>query len=182
MSSLRAKIEALLFGLGRPMAYTELAAVLEVSADDIRNAAKEVMQGGIVLIDDGRTLELRASGDATALIEKVRKEEFTREVGRAGLEVLSAILYRSPLSRSEIDFIRGVNSSQTLRTLTMRGLVRRVPNPRDERSFLYEPTTEALAELGVTAVEELPEYTTLREQLQTLERAYRQKESSQQQL
>src|SRR6185295_5857915 len=101
-----------------------------------------------------------------------------REVGRAGQEVLSAVLYRGPLTRSEIDFIRGVNSSQTLRTLTMRGLVRKVQNPKDSRSFLYEATTELLATLGVARARDLPDYAEVREKLSKLEEAYRQKEAT----
>jgi segregation and condensation protein B len=131
----------------------------------------------VVLIDDGKEVELRASGGATALIEKIRKDEYSRDIGKAGLEALSAILYRGPLSRSEIDFIRGVNSSQTLRTLTLRGLVRRIPNPKDERSFLYEPTTELVASLGVSRAADLPDYADVRNKLQQLEEAYRQKQS-----
>jgi len=85
-------------------------------------------------------------------------------------------LYRGALSRAQIDFIRGVNSSQTLRTLAMRGLVRKIPNPKDERSFLYEPTTELLAELGVSQIADLPEFETIREKLRTLEEASASKE------
>ncbi len=177
MSDLRVKIEALLFGLGRPFSSQELAQMLGVSEGDIQHAAEEAGSAGVVLVNDGRVLELRASGAASALIEKARRDEFSREIGRAGLEVLSAVLYRGPLSRSGIDFIRGVNSSQTLRTLTMRGLVRKVPNPKDERSFLYEPTTDLLAQFGVVSVTELPEYNTVRTKLEALEKAYREKET-----
>jgi segregation and condensation protein B len=86
-------------------------------------------------------------------------------------------MYRGPLTRSEIDFIRGVNSSQTLRTLATRGLVRKVQNPRDSRSFLFEATTELLATLGVPRAQDLPEYAAVREKLTALEDAYRQKEA-----
>ncbi len=55
----------------------------------------------------------------------------------------------------------------------MRGLVRKVPNPKDERSFLYEPTTELLSQLGVSHVDELPEYEAVRAKLTELEAAYR---------
>ncbi len=131
------------------------------------------MSGGVVCVDDGRAVELRVAPAAAKLVEEMRKEDLSRDIGRAGLETLSAILYRRPLTRSEIDFIRGVNSSQILRTLVMRGLVRKVPNPKDERSFLYEPTTELLSQLGVARASELPEYETVRSKLTELEAAYR---------
>jgi segregation and condensation protein B len=175
MSDLAKQLEALLFALGRPLSHKELASKLSCSVPEVREALKELQahEGGIVLVDDGSTVELRSAPQAAALIEKVRKEEYARDIGKAGLEALSAILYRGPLTRSEIDFIRGVNSQQTLRTLTMRGLVRKVPNPHDERSFLYEPTTELLSHLGVSKLSELPEYEEVKEKLKALEAAYK---------
>jgi segregation and condensation protein B len=180
-TELAQKIEALLFALGRPLNRRELADLLGVDSKAVELAIAKLhadsVHRGIVCVDDGGEVELRVHPDAAELIEKVRKEEFTREIGRAGSETLAAVLYRGPLTRSEIDFIRGVNSSQTLRTLLMRGLLRRVPNPRDERSFLYEPTTELLAELGVSEREELPDFETVRNKLKNLEEAYKQAES-----
>lgn len=175
-------IQALLFALGRPLSRKELSTMLGAEEAEISAALamlQQSLQGGIVLVDDGTEVELRIGAEASGLIEKIRKEEYSRDIGKAGLEVLSAVLYRGPLTRSEIDFIRGVNSSQTIRTLTLRGLVRKVPNPKDERSFLYEPTTELLSELGVTRPQDLPEYEEVRAKLQTLEAAYRQKQQDQ---
>lgn len=171
------KIEALLFALGRPLSRKELAEKLEANPDVLEAAiaalVKNSAQNGIVCVDDGKMLELRVGALGAEVVERVRKEELSRDIGRAGLETLSAVLYRGPLTRAEIDFIRGVNSSQILRTLLVRGLVRRIPNPKDERSFLYEPTTELLAELGVQHVDELPEYKTVKTRLSELESAYR---------
>jgi len=180
-SSLDSQIEALLFALGRPLSRTELQKMLGVSQDAIESSLKTLAErkAGVSLVDDGIEVELRIDAQNSALIEKVRKEEYNRDIGKAGLEALSAVLYRGPLTRSEIDFIRGVNSSQTLRTLTLRGLVRKIPNPKDERSFLYEPTTELLAQLGASRMQDLPDYAQVRQKLHQLEEAYRQKQSEQ---
>lgn len=182
-NQLQEHIEALLFTLGT-LSRKELMHKLAASSEELEAALSAIAtarQGsGIVLVDDGNLLELRSSAGTSELIEKVRKEEYAQGIGRAGLEALAAVLYRGPLTRSEIDFIRGVNSSQTLRTLTMRGLVRRVTNPKDERSFLYEPSTEALSHVGVSRLSELPEYDAIRQKLQELEQAYRAKEQAEQ--
>lgn len=171
------QIEALLFALGRPLTRAELTIHLGCTGEEIDEALRIPREGrGVVIVDDGGEIELRVAGSAAALIERVRKEEYARDIGKAGEEVLAAILYRGPLTRSEIDFIRGVNSSQTLRTLTLRGLVRKAQNPKDPRSFLYEPTTELLAQLGVESNKDLPDYTEIRAKLQALEDAYRQKQ------
>lgn len=179
MNDIANNIEALLFALGRPMSKLELAKKLQCKDDELEAGITALAArhgGGITLVNDGANIELRTSPQASALIEHIQKEEYSREVGRAGLEALAAILYRGPLTRAEVDFIRGVNSSQTLRTLTMRGLVRKVANPKDERSFLYEPTTELFASLGITSKTELPEYEHTRAKLAELEAAYRAKE------
>jgi len=180
-NSTDSQIEALLFALGRPLSRTELQKMLGVSQDAIESGLKTLAErkAGVSLVDDGIEVELRIDAQNSALIEKVRKEEYNRDIGKAGLEALSAVLYRGPLTRSEIDFIRGVNSSQTLRTLTLRGLVRKIPNPKDERSFLYEPTTELLAQLGASRMQDLPDYAQVRQKLHQLEEAYRQKQSEQ---
>ncbi len=171
-------IEALLFAFG-PMTRYELAKKLAASDEDLEQAIFTLsarLTFGITLVDDGHHLELRTSPAAAAIVERVVKEENSRDIGKAGLEALAAILYRGPLTRAEIDFIRGVNSSQTLRTLTMRGLVRRVENPKDERSFLYEPTTELLSNLGLSTRSHVPDYDTIRAKLEGLEAAYRTRE------
>lgn len=177
---LQEQIEALLFTLGT-LSRKELMQYLSVSSEELEAAltsarAEREGRSGIVLVDDGSMVELRTSSSTSELVENVRKEEYSQGVGRAGLEALAAILYRGPLTRSEMDFIRGVNSTHTLRTLAMRGLVRKVPNPKDERSFLYEATTETLSHLGIKRLRDLPDYDTIREKLQELEHAYRSKE------
>lgn len=166
------QIEALLFALGRPLARAELADMLGVTAAQIEDALRARVPGGIALVDDGTELELRTAPAASAVVEKVRAEEYSRDIGRAGLEALAAIVYRGPLARSEIDFIRGVNSSQTLRTLVMRGLVRKSAAGKS-RATLYEPTTELLAELGAAHLSDLPDYAEVRTKLEHLEAAYR---------
>ncbi len=178
MNDLLVKIEALLFALGRPISRSELIKLVPCSEEDLVTALAQAQPGrGVVLVDDGKQVELRAAPEAAEMIERIRKDEYAREVGKAGQEVLAAVIYRGPLTRSEIDFIRGVNSSQTLRTLTMRGLVRKIQNPKDSRSFLYESTTELLATLGVQRAQDLPEYSQVREKLSKLEDAYRQREA-----
>lgn len=181
MNKLAVQIEGLLFALGRPLSRNELSKMLGTGIDDINTALASLIseQGrGVVVVDDGSVIEMRASGEAAEIIEAVRRDEYSREIGKAGLEALAAIIYRGPLSRSEIDFIRGVNSSQTLRTLLMRGLVRRVPNPRDERSFLYEATTELLSQLGATTPRDLPNFDETKQKLEVLEASYKQHENA----
>lgn len=169
------KIEALLFALGKPLSYAELSKMLGASKDEIKEAVLRMHGGerGIAVVDDGSMVELRVSSEVSALVDSARKEEYSRDIGRAGLEVLAILLYRGPSTRAQIDFVRGVNSTQSLRTLSIRGLIRRIPNPKDERSYLYEPTTDLLSELGAESTAALPDFDSVREKLAALESTYR---------
>lgn len=115
---------------------------------------------------DGELYSFGTHPDQSALIEKFQKEELSRDLGRAGLETLAVIAYRGPISRREIDQIRGVNSGFILRTLLIRGLIERVESASGERSFTYQPTLKLLQYLGVTQREDLPEFKTAFKELQ----------------
>jgi segregation and condensation protein B len=75
------------------------------------------------------------------------------------------VLYKGPITRAEIDYIRGVNSNFILRNLQVRGLVEKIDNPADQRSYLYKPTFQLLEFMGVTRLEDLPEYAGTTDQL-----------------
>ena len=91
------------------------------------------------------------------MIEAMIKEEISKDLGKAGLETLATILYRGPISRAEINYIRGVNSNYILRSLQVRGLIEKVENS-PARSTIYQPTFELLSYMGISKVEDLPEY------------------------
>ena len=119
---------------------------------------------------NGDELEMRTSPEASTLIEKLTKEELYRDLGKAGLETLSIILYKSPIKRSEIDYIRGVNSSFIIRNLLIRGLIERVTEKEGAgRGFSYKPTIDLLAHLGVAKLEDLPEYAAVKAELAAFE-------------
>lgn len=160
--NLRTSIEAILLFKNEPLSIKELASYTGESADNIRIAVGELQDfykdRGIVVITDGEKITLGTHPDVSPLIEKIQKEEFSRDLGRAGLETLAIILYKGPISRRELDYIRGVNSGFIIRNLLVRGLVERSESETGERSFSYKPTLELLRHLGVTKKEELPEY------------------------
>jgi segregation and condensation protein B len=100
------------------------------------------------------------------LIEKIIKEERERDLGRAGIETLAIIAYKGPVSKKEIEYIRGVNSQFALRNLLLRGLVERKASSWDERVIVYSITADALRHLGLGSITELPEYMDVRKQLE----------------
>ena len=173
MSSLSAQIEAVLFYKNEPLEIEELSSMLSVSSEDISKALQELAQAltgrGSTLVYGDTTVMLATAREASVLIESLVKQELERDLGKAGLETLAIILYYGPVTRSHIDHIRGVNSNFIVRQLLVRGLVERVENPQDQRSFLYKPTIALLSFLGVSKVTDLPRFDEVRIQLQKAE-------------
>ena len=161
MSDLEHKIESVLFFKNETISTSELHKILGASKLEIKNSLEKLQEfykeRGIVIVTDGENYSLGTHPENSELIEKLQKEEFSRELGRAGLETLAIVLYRGPVSRREIDYIRGVHSGFILRSLMIRGLIERV-DKEGERSFAYKPTLKLLEHLGITRVEDLPEF------------------------
>ncbi len=155
-------LEALLFAAGEPVGKARLAKMLGVSKDLLQKAAdmlrQELSGRGLALVETDDELELRTHADAFDLVKQLREAELSRDLGKAGLETLAIILYRGSATRSEVDWVRGVNSSQTIRSLLLRGLVERTEDNADRRRARYKPTVDALAHLGVGERSALPKF------------------------
>jgi len=161
-NNLEKQIEAVLFWKGEPVSIKKLSQIFSKTEEEISAAVKQLeeklIDRGITLIFKEDEVTLGTSKEVSEIIEKLTKEELIKDLGKAGLETLSIIIYQGPISRAEIDYIRGVQSNFILRNLMIRGLVEKVTNPKDQRSFLYKPTFEMLSYLGVSKIEEMPEY------------------------
>ncbi len=166
MISLDAKIEALLFWKAESVSTKKLGEILGVSVEEIEVAVQELQTKlagrGLSLLRFENDITLGTAKNMSAIIEQLTKEELVKDLGKAGLETISIILYQGPISRAEIDYIRGVNSNFIIRNLLIRGLVEKVSNPKDQRSFLYKPTLELLSFLGTESTDKLPEYEKVR--------------------
>jgi segregation and condensation protein B len=173
--NLEQKIEAILLFKNEPVSFKELSKILSTKVDDVRSAVENLQNfyknRGLVITSDGETASFGTAPETSGLIEEMQKEEYSREIGRAGLETLSIILYKGPISRREIDYIRGVNSGFILRNLLIRGLIERSESEAGERSFSYKPTLELLRFLGVTRKEDLPEFSTAVEKIEEFQKA-----------
>ncbi len=168
--TLDAKIEAILFFKGEPISLKNLATLTGVKESEVKEAItlleNKLVDRGVKLVFKENEVMLATAPEASELITRITKEELSRDLGRAGLETLSIILYRGPVSRKEIDYIRGVNSAFIVRNLLIRGLVERVTSNKDERVFLYKPTLDLISYLGITRVEDLQEYADVRKEIE----------------
>ncbi len=155
-------IEAILFYQAEPLSAKRLATLTKKSEGEVCDALKileeKLLNTGLRLLTNGDEVALGTSPLAGATIEAITKEELSKELSKASLETLAIVLYKGPLTRAEIDYVRGVNSTFILRNLLIRGLVEKIDNPGDQRSFLYKPTFALLEHMGITRIEDLPGY------------------------
>lgn len=152
--------QAFLFSEGGTLTLKKLGSLLGVKEPELKiglAALSARLAGtGLALITTDTEVSLAVSEACSADVQKAYERELAGEIGDAGLEVLAIVLYRGPSTRAQIDYIRGVNTSWTVRNLLSRGLLERTGNPEDGREYLYRPTVELLAHLGVRDSGELP--------------------------
>lgn len=154
-------IHALLFTTGETWRFSELAKTLSVGADDIETAISELSdemkdQAVIPLIHE-QTITLVTQPELKEFLQSLEDAETTREFSKGALETLALIAYKGPISKSDIDYIRGVNSQFMLRNLVMRAMIEKQSGSRD-RNVGYVITADALRFLGVTDRDQLPHF------------------------
>jgi segregation and condensation protein B len=166
-------LEAFLFSEGGPVRKTRLAQLAGVDAQGLEAALDTLttrLTGGLTLVRTETEVALVIASEAAEHVREAQKKELGEEIGDAGLEVLAIILYRGHSTRAQIDYIRGVNTSSTIRNLMARGLLERAGNPLDGREYVYRPTSELLAHLGVHEGKELPEFAKIAQELVNFEK------------
>lgn len=171
--TLEQKIEAVLFYLAEPTKLDFLIKILEVKKEEfdiaLNNLEQSLSSRGLRILKANDEITLVTAPELSGLIEKIIKEERERDLGRAGIETLAIIAYKGPVSKKEIEYIRGVNSQYALRNLLLRGLVERKPSQNDERVIVYTVTLDTLRFLGLTNITDLPEYQNLQKNLDVKE-------------
>lgn len=173
---LSVKIEAILCYKGEPVLIKELGGILDVSEKEVRegiDALRAKLSGrGVALVETDGEVMLGTAPELSDLIQKMIKDERAADLSKASVETLAIVLYQGPVGKQDIDFIRGVNSGYILRSLSIRGLVERIENPKDRRGFLYKPTLELLSNLGVSKIDDLPEWEKVRADIENIRKSY----------
>lgn len=176
------QIEALLFYKGESVTFTFLSSVLGCTLDEVSQGVKELEErlsktvSGVTLITRENEVMLATNPVMGKTIEALVKEEISKDLGKAGLETLAIVLYRGPIARSEINYLRGVNSNYILRNLLVRGLIEKQEGS-SARSIIYQPTFELLSYLGISNIKELPEYETIEHSIEEFKEEQAKEES-----
>lgn len=161
--SIKSKIESLLFISAKPMTVNQLAGLLKKSSKEVETAGEELVQtykesgGGIQIIKNGSKYQMVSSAENADLVQEFIKDETTGELTRPSLEALTIIAYRGPISKIELDRIRGVNCALIIRNLLLRGLIDGRQDKIKKETY-YSVTLDFIRFLGINDIRELPDY------------------------
>ncbi len=157
-----AALEALLFVAKDPVTTERLAEILELSAEDVKEILEDLRgryassSSGITLIEVNEGYKLGTKPGLSRYIEVLYKQP-VQALSGAALEVLSIIAYKQPVTRGEVDFLRGVQSDSALTTLIDRKLVREAGRKEGPgRPILYATTEQFLSHFGLSSLKDLP--------------------------
>ncbi len=159
--SLSAKLEAMLFVSGEPVALAQLATALDVAPSVIERGLNELdaslANRGLKLQRHSGRVQLTTAPQLAELIEHFLGLEATSHLSRAALETLAIIAYQQPVTRPQIDSIRGVNSDSMMKSLLHKNLILesgRADGPG--RPILYSTAPEFLQHFGLSSILEMP--------------------------
>ncbi len=159
--SLEAKLEALLFVAPATVSVRQLAEALEAKPKEVEVALETLEAGyaerGIRLQRHKGELRLTSAPQTAELVERFLDLEATTRLSHAALECLAIVAYQQPITRPQIDSVRGVNSDSAMRSLLTHGLIEeagRADTPG--RPILYDTTSEFLQHFGLNGLEALP--------------------------
>ena len=159
--SLTALLEGLLFVAGEPVAPHQLAAALEIPVTDVEKGLitleEELQTHGLRLQRHSGRVQLTTAPEMANQIETFLGLEATSHLSRAALETLAIIAYQQPVTRPQIDAIRGVNSDGVMKSLLVKGLLQEVGRAEGPgRPILYGTTPDFLQHFGLNSLGELP--------------------------
>lgn len=156
-----AALLAILFVKNEPVKISKLTNILGLGKEEIGGILNNLEEklnedwSGITIVKNGDSILLTTKPFLADVLGNLFKVEMNEDLTKAALETLSIILYFGPISRSKIDYVRGVNSTYILRSLLIRGLIeRKIVGGQ----YIYEASFDLLKYLGVINVEELPNY------------------------
>src|SRR5712692_4933525 len=158
-----AAIESILFVSGRPLEYAELRKLLDIDDESLASGLQALAHQ---LENQGRGIRLQRLGEQVQLVTAPENARYvaallglpmTARLTTAAMETLAVISYRQPITRSQIEAIRGVNSDRALASLVQHGLVAEIGRAQTiGRPALFATTSEFLQQFGLTGLEQLP--------------------------
>jgi len=163
MSHLSSQIEAILLVANKPLSIKELVRVLVIKKEELEKILADLSKEyedndkGWRLINAGHNYQLVSAGSHSDLLKKFLKLEASAELSQPSLEALTIIAYRGPVSKLELERIRGVNCSLILRNLLIRGLIEENFDKNKNENY-YQVSLDFVRFLNLNNIKELPDY------------------------
>jgi segregation and condensation protein B len=162
-NKLKSVLESLLFVSGEPLKLAKIAKICNVPKNEVIAGVDDLNQDyqkeerGFAIIRKDDSVQLATNPENSETVSQLVSGELGSDLSRSALEVLSIVAYRGPITRMQVEIIRGVNCSYVLRTLLIKGLIERKETV-DIRGFLYEISFDFLKSMGITGVKDLPDW------------------------
>jgi segregation and condensation protein B len=159
--AIKALIESLLFAADEPVPVDRLVTVLEAEPDQVTQAIKELSQEykdrGVRIQQSRSRVQMVTAPEASEYVRRFLGLELSGKLSPAALEALAIVAYRQPVTRAQVEAIRGVNSDSVLRTLANRGLIEEQGRlDQAGRPIVYGTSFEFLQEFGLSSLDQLP--------------------------
>jgi segregation and condensation protein B len=164
-SNLLANLEALMFIAPGPVTPNQLAVAVNLPTPEVERGLDELealyvqegFQRGLRLQRFGGQIQLTTAPEIAPLIERFLGMDISSRLSRASMETLAIVMYKQPVTRPQIDAIRGVNSDAVLRNLLLKGMVQEIGRAEAPgRPILYSITPECLQSFGLSSLAQLP--------------------------
>ncbi len=176
---LKSNIESLLFISSRPIDKKEIAKNMGRKINELEGIFKELVKEyndssrGINIVSNGQSLQMVTNPENSEYVQKFLKTEVSQELTPASLETLSIIAYCGPLTKADLEKIRGINCNIIIRHLLIKGLItEKVVNKAhtkddgketiekqiDSNNNIYSVSLDFIKHLGINDVQELPDY------------------------
>lgn len=168
---LKSVIESLLFVSGEPIKLRTIVQIAGGNLSEIKDAIDALSRDykhnnrGLRVVEKDEEIQMVTTSENSEFVGKMIEADLKSPLSRASLETLAIVAYRGPITRAKVEEIRGVNCSFTLRYLLIIGLVERIDNPEDSRSYLYRISFDFLKKLGFEKISDLPRYTELKSKI-----------------
>ena len=161
MSKSKANLEAVLFVAPVSVTLSQLASALDISEREVEKVltqlGEDYQERGLRIQRHAGRIQLTTAPEAGESVERFLGMEITTYLSQAALEALSIVAYEQPVTRPQVDSVRGVNSDGVMKSLLHKGLIQdigRADGPG--RPILYATTPEFLQQFGLNSLEEMP--------------------------
>jgi segregation and condensation protein B len=162
--NLKSVLESLMFAWGEPLSINEMSKILEIPVkslvavlDEMISEFRDNEDRGLLIQRFGNSYQLTTKRENYEYIQSLLENTVNKSLSTAAMETLSIIAYKQPVTKVEIERIRGVKCSQVVKGLLDKGLIKETGRlDKPGRPVVYSTTDEFLRHFGLTSIDELP--------------------------